>query len=605
MEKILRFIQYIAAPLRAEWMFFIITFLLLAQQPIDWLTLPSSDRWYQWGMGLKSLAVETGLVWVLTWVVWKSHSRLVKYLLTAVAWLLLGITLFLSFNFEMNISQQTLTVLVETTSKESGEFVNTYMWSPESQLSYTIDACLAIVIIVLYCIEGKLHRTLRRPFHSFATDLVAGTVATVGLGFFIYAWGTLLLASNSTRVYRWRNGFATTSLDIGTQSAHAINSLRAFGNDVRMAVKQAREVYRTHPTVQESDSLTVIYVLGESYIKHHASLYGYELNTTPCMVRERNRGNLFAFTDVIAQENITSVVEKNTFCLNSVADGESWFEKPNFTTIFKRAGYNVYMWDIQRTQQPHKLFTVTVNQFVYNPEIMRLSYTACDKGGFDYDGQLVDDFHKRVKLHGKHNLIVFHLYGQHVNPHYRYPAGSYYDNHFKPDSVRRNEKWLTTDKKQKIAYYDNATLYNDAVMEKIFDLYRNKNTVVVYFADHGEEVYDFRDTKGRHTETDPKPGTLMYQNEVPFVIWCSDRYKQLHPQVVARIKQALHRPYMTDNVGQLMLDLGRIKTQYYIPDRDLIAPQFRPRKRLVYDHCDYDKVMRGVDRNKIYPRFVK
>ena len=95
----------------------------------------------------------------------------------------------------------------------------------------------------------------------------------------------------------------------------------------------------------------------------------------------------------------------------------------------------------------------------------------------------------------------------------------------------------------------------------------------------------------------------MYQNEVPFVIWCSDRYKQLHPQVVARIKQALHRPYMTDNVGQLMLDLGRIKTQYYIPDR--IAPQFRPRKRLVYDHCDYDKVMRGVDRNKIYPRFVK
>ena len=210
-----------------------------------------------------------------------------------------------------------------------------------------------------------------------------------------------------------------------------------------------------------------------------------------------------------------------------------------------------------------------------------------------------------MKLHGKHNLIVFHLYGQHVNPHYRYPAGSYYDNHFKPDSVRRNEKWLTTDKKQKIAYYDNATLYNDAVMEKIFNLYRNKNTVVVYFADHGEEVYDFRDTKGRHTETEPKPGTLMYQNEVPFVIWCSDRYKQLHPQVVARIKQALHRPYMTDNVGQLMLDLGRIKTQYYIPDRDLIAPQFRPRKRLVYDHCDYDKVMRGVDRNKIYPRFVK
>ena len=67
-------------------------------------------------------------------------------------------------------------------------------------------------------------------------------------------------------------------------------------------------------------------------------------------------------------------------------------------------------------------------------------------------------------------------------------------------------------------------------MGHIFDLYRNKNAVVVYFSDHGEEIYDYRDQRGRHVSYAPSADMLRHQNEVPFVIWCSDRYKQLHPR---------------------------------------------------------------------------
>ena len=76
----------------------------------------------------------------------------------------------------------------------------------------------------------------------------------------------------------------------------------------------------------------------------------------------------------------------------------------------------------------------------------------------------------------------------------------------------KNKKWA-------IATYDNATLYNDAVMGHIFDLYRNKNAVVVYFSDHGEEIYDYRDQRGRHVSYAPSADMLRHQNEVPFVIW--------------------------------------------------------------------------------------
>ena len=68
-----------------------------------------------------------------------------------------------------------------------------------------------------------------------------------------------------------------------------VNSmLRAFDNDVKFAIKQAEKVYETTPVIEDTDSLTVIYVLGESYNKHHASLYGYHTLTTPCMGRRKD-----------------------------------------------------------------------------------------------------------------------------------------------------------------------------------------------------------------------------------------------------------------------------------------------------------------------------
>ncbi len=152
---------------------------------------------------------------------------------------------------------------------------------------------------------------------------------------------------------------------------------------------------------------------------------------------------------------------------------------------------------------------------------------------------------------------------------------------------------MTESKKQDIANYDNATYYNDYVINHIINLYRDKNTVVVYFSDHGEEIYDYRDSKGR---VEAAPGQeknwLKYQFEVPFVIWCSNKYKALHPDIVRRIKASLNRPFMTDNTCHLLFDLAGLKTIYYRAERDLISPKFKPSKRIVNNNTDFDAVMR-------------
>ena len=41
------------------------------------------------------------------------------------------------------------------------------------------------------------------------------------------------------------------------------------------------------PIITKDDSLNIIFVVGESYIKSHAGIYGYPLPTTPNMVNEQ------------------------------------------------------------------------------------------------------------------------------------------------------------------------------------------------------------------------------------------------------------------------------------------------------------------------------
>ena len=113
--------------------------------------------------------------------------------------------------------------------------------------------------------------------------------------------------------------------------------------------------------------------------------------------------------------------------------------------------------------------------------------------------------------------------------------------------------------------------------------------MVVYFSDHGDEVYDYRDVKGRHGHHDPDSLHLKYQIEVPFMIWCSDTYKARHEQVVNDIKASLNRPFMVDNACQVLFHVAGLQSPYYRPERDLLSPSFEPTRRVVYYKYDYDE----------------
>ena len=160
------------------------------------------------------------------------------------------------------------------------------------------------------------------------------------------------------------------------------------------------------------------------------------------------------------------------------------------------------------------VFAYSLNTYLYHPQIMKACYHQTNDSTFEYDGQMVDDYQKKQEKADR-RLVLFHLLGQHVGFEHRYPESFA---HFTPDSLSfRKESWLTDEMREEIAHYDNATLYNDYVIKQIINLYNQQNTIVVYLADHGEEVYDYRDNLGRddwNMGSDPVE-VLRWQYMVP------------------------------------------------------------------------------------------
>lgn len=520
--------------------------------------------------------------YLFTCIVYYSHKKWVKVLFYVLGCSLFGVNLFLWLVFHKIISPQIITLIGETNTTEASEFLSTFLLKGKGLVSLFI---LALTIGVIILVERK--RNLLQIQKVVVQRIITAFILIVSVfGFCHFDVYYHIFKSKTIDDFFVGDMFPYDALTVSIYSLHTIS---ITSNEMDNAIKVAEAI--KGGTITEKDSLHIILVVGESYIKGHSQVYGYYLPTTPHLEQEKKNGNLFVFNNVVSPFNYTSSVIKNLFCCNSIAEGEKWYKAPFFPTCFKRSGYTVNYWDNQRVTKTQGTWDFSMNSFLFDKKLCKISYSEAAPEGFPYDDQLITDFEKSTKKkEGKYIFDIFHLWGQHVDAKDRYPHDRF--SRFSAKDIRNDAPYMTESKKQDIANYDNATYYNDYVVNHIINLYREKNTVVVYFSDHGEEVYDYRDSKGR-VEAAPgqKKEWLRYQFEVPFVIWCSDKYKALHPDVVRRIKASLNRPFMTDNTCHLLFDLAGLKTIYYRPERDLISPKFKPSKRIVQNNIDFDAVM--------------
>ncbi len=587
------FYKYFVRPIVSEFPFFLLFALFLLPKTVYYINTSLWD-WENYPL-FRYFSLAFLYSYIITLVVYYTKCKWIKFLLYFLSIIINLISFFLAFNFKSSISPATMLLVAETNYNESSEFLSQYLFSMRSLICYALVVILILIIIFSEKYYKRFKAILVKNY--FFNIIISIFILTILLGgIYSFRYNVNMFKCKSTvDIDDWMVSNYCVPMDNISNLMYCCYDLKLCGNELKYALEATQNSLYNVKTDSFTNNINIIVVIGESYIKSHSFLYGYPLNTTPYLTKEKNKGNLFVFTNVVSPYNTTSKSLKNVFSCNSLSEGEKWFSKPYFPSIFKYSGYNVYFWDNQYDMNSNASYDFSLNSYLHNAYISKITYTDINKDIYKYDGELIDSFKKNIHLKSHNNLVLFHLMGQHSNAYKRYPHTEQFD-HFNKDSVLsfRKEKYLTEWKLTSIAVYDNATLYNDFVINSIILMFKHTNSILVYFSDHGEEIYDVRDYSGRTHEPNPASDVLRCQYEVPFIIWCSDIFIKNNKRLVEDIKNSINKPFSIENVCHLLFKIGNIKTNNYISNRCILDNNYKYSHRIINDNIDYDEIVNSI-----------
>ncbi len=522
---------------------------------------------------------------------------------------------FCFWKFGSVISPSMLMLVGETDSREAGEFLSTY-------LSLDVLSSPVAWIMLLFILHSLVD--LRKPLCRLLKVDYAKLQARFHFGFLrffhrymlypecdmlvlaLLAWSVVTSWGNKRGMARLMTADTIGSIEhILTEPDHGEFYLPIY--------RLAFSVYSNHLASQQVDkcvaaskrvvvdscsfrSPTIVLIIGESYSKAHCQLYGYPQKDTPRQRRLERGGWLTKFNDVVSCWNLTSFVFKNVLSMHVVGEKGEWCDYPLFPELFRKAGYQVtFLTNQFLLAAGQAVYDFSGGFFLNDPVLSKAQFDLRNTSLHRFDEGLLSDYDNflnegKINLKGN-NLIIFHLIGQHVSYNTRYPkdrakwhADDYKE--LRPDIAGDHYR------RRMIAAYDNACLYNDSIVTQIVKRFEDKDAIVVYMPDHGEEIFEpGRDIICRnHSATVDWP-LAHYEFEVPFWIWCSRKYAHREPEVFKAIKDAKNRRFMTDALPHMMVWLAGISSKDYNDKYNLLSPNYdESRPRVLKNSVDYDKL---------------
>ena len=512
--------------------------------------------------------------------------------------------------FESAINPSILMLVAETDPREASEFFTAYL-TPDVLLSNVGWVLLVMLLHIVWTVMRRLGLP-RWPRRCPACHLPPSALLSAASGALVL---TSLVVSGILSSHNLRAMHTLMTLDTIGSVEHKLTE-KDCGRQFMSMYRMAFSVYANHLAARQVAMLgrvaedvrvdscsfrspEIVFIIGEAYCKRHSQLYGYDRPTTPRQMELQRRGELIPFTDVVSPWNLTSYVFKLMMSTYAVGDKGDWCDYPLFCEVFRNAGYHVtFLTNEFLPQAKQQVFDFSGGFFLNDPALSAKQFDDRNEKLHVFDEGLISDYRviqEEHRLAGdtvkKGRLTIFHLIGQHQdyrircpNSRKRFTLADYAD---RTDLV--NPRW-----KRNLCNYDNATLYNDSIVTAITDLFRDKDAIVIYMPDHGEEVHsrELPHFSGRMHSTKIIKRLAREEFEIPFWIWTSRQYRQNHPDVMEAIRRASSLPYMTDAMPHMLFSLAGIHCPYYRPDLDILSPQYNPRRpRMLKRQADYDEIM--------------
>ncbi len=318
---------------------------------------------------------------------------------------------------------------------------------------------------------------------------------------------------------------------------------------------------------------TYIVVIGESTSSWHMQLYGYNRETNPLLSEIREE--LIIFKDVITP-NVHTIVALDKILTLSDYNQPNIKENASIVQLANQAGFTTYWLSNQRPVGLHE----SMSTIIANAADQKYFMATDNFTSTIYDEVILPKLDTILKQPNAKKMIFIHLIGTHSDYKKRYPENF---EHFQGRNTRTKIQHSNSEKI--VNEYDNAVLYNDFIIRNIIESTRKekKMAYLVYFSDHGDEVFDTMDLMGHNEYHGTKP---MY--EVPFLIWTSDEYKAKRPEF-ENMSQSLDRKYNLQDFIHSFSDLSEINFNLYDSSRSIFSPDFQERTRWIKKHEDFDK----------------
>lgn len=554
------------------------------------------------------LFVDLYVVCLILAVFPKKIRRWVRLVFYVLAYSVTITDVFCYVKFRSTLTPTMLLLASETDSREAGEFLSAYLTSDLLWSGVGVILLIMLVNILLGCLPYFWQRVSvqKRLKVEIMADILQVLRPLLGVAAIaLLVWGGVASAHNKGEMAEMFSmetiGHVEHELTTKKHAEFYMPLYRlafsVFSNHLASLQIHQLKVARKELAVDSCTfrSPTIVLIIGESYNKYHSQLYGYDKATTPRQVNREKRGELIKFTDVVAPWNLTSYVFKNAFSVHVIGQEGDWCDYPLFPEVFRKAGYHVtFLTNQFLPKAKEAVFDFSGGFFLNDPELDKAQFDTRNTQVHKYDEGILADYDRLVKeeklpvssaMQG--NLIIFHVMGQHVDYNGRYPQkqrkwkGTDYD-----------RPYLTKKKRDILSHYDNATLYNDSIVDQIMKRFEDQDAVVIYMPDHGEECFDdgFR-YHGRNHSARVDARLAHQEFDIPFWVWCSHGYMVRHPDIYGELISAKNRRLMTDALPHLLFYLAGIHTKDYHEEYNVLSSQYNEsRPRMVKATVDYDQV---------------
>ncbi|HFZ8996782.1 TPA: phosphoethanolamine transferase CptA [Citrobacter freundii] len=532
---------------------------------------------YSGTVGLRDSILFSSL-WLIPVLLFPSRIRIIAAAIGIILWAASLTALSYYVIYGQEFSQSVLFIMFESNMNEASEYIGQYF-------------SLKIVLVTLaYTAVAILLWTRLRPIYipspwrylvSFA--LLYGLILHPVIMTSFVKHKTIEQALDR-QISRMEPAAPWQLISGYYQYRHQLNSLNRLlnANDALPPLANFKDNSGNAPR-------TLVLVIGESTQRGRMSLYGYPRETTPELdALHKTDPHLTVFNNVVTSRPYTIEILQQALTFANEKHPDLYLTKPSLMNMMKQAGYKTFWITNQQTMTERNTMLTVFSKQTDKQFYMNQQRTQSAR---EYDTDVLKPFKEVMADPAPKKFIIVHLLGTHIRYEFRYPE----DQGVFDGKTDRVPAGLSEDEQESYNDYDNANRYNDHVVASLIKNYKatDPNGFLLYFSDHGEEVYDTppHNIQGRNEEA---PTRHMYT--IPFLLWTSEKWQAAHPR---DLSADVDRKYSSSELIHTWSDLAGLTYDGYDPTRSIVSPQFKQITRWIGNPykkkalMDYDSLPYG------------